>query len=76
VAKIRNKSGDDRIVSGLDGRLVLAGQKVDVHVEDVHAYTCQVTIWEPADDEAQAAHDAAEATEDAESGTDENGEAV
>lgn len=77
MAKIRNKSGDDRTVTGLGGRLVLAGQKVDVPVEDVHSYTCQVTIWEPADDEAQAAHDAAETpTGDAESGTDENDEAA
>lgn len=59
MAKIKNKSGDDRIVPGLGGRLVLAGALVELDAADVASYTCQTSIWEPADDEACAAHDAA-----------------
>jgi hypothetical protein len=56
VAKIKNVSGEDRIVPGLGGRLVPAGAVVDVDVEDVYAYTCQEPNWAPVDTEAKAAH--------------------
>lgn len=59
MAKVKNISGDDRVVPAADGRLVLAGTLLEVPVEDVYAYTCQETIWAPGDAEAQNAHDAA-----------------
>jgi hypothetical protein len=62
VAKIRNISGDDRIAPSLGSRLVLAGGVVDIDPADVAAFTCQTTLWQPVDEEAQAAHDAASAT--------------
>lgn len=57
--KIKNTSGLDLIVPWLGGRLVMAGQVVDVPEGDVWAYT-QQSGWAPADDEAQAVHDAAD----------------
>lgn len=59
AAKIKNVSGEDRLVPGLGGRLVIAGAVVDVPVEDVYAYTCQEANWSPANKEAQTVHDAA-----------------
>lgn len=53
MAKIQNISGDDRIVPGLFGRIVYDGQIVDVPAEDVHSYTCQPTIWAPADNKEE-----------------------
>ena len=44
MARIKNVSGEDRTVSALAGRLVLAGQIVEVPDEDVESYTCQ-TNW-------------------------------
>lgn len=61
VPKIKNVSGEDRIVPHLGGRLVLAGAVVEVPAEDVYAYTCQTPNWEPANAAAQDAHTAAEA---------------
>lgn len=43
--KIKNISGEDRLVPGLDGRLVFAGQEVDVPAGDVESYICQESIW-------------------------------
>lgn len=71
MAKIKNISGDDRIVTDLGSRLALAGQIVDVPLEDVYSYTCQATNWSPADPEAQAAHDAAVAALDTTEAADE-----
>lgn len=62
MAKIKNVSGEDRLVPGLGGRLVLAGAVVEVPDEDAHAYTCQETNWAPADKAATKAHDAAAPT--------------
>ena len=45
MARIRNISGEDLTVPGLDGRLVLAGQIVEVPDEDVDSYTCQTVNW-------------------------------
>lgn len=45
MARIKNISGEDLLVPGLDGRLVLAGQIVDVPDEVADAYTCQETNW-------------------------------
>jgi len=59
MPKIRNASGEDRILPWLGGRLVLDGQIVEVDADDVYAYT-QQTAWTPADDDAQAIHDEAE----------------
>lgn len=61
MPQIKNVSGDDLVVPWLGGRLVLAGQVVDVDEGDVYAFTCQEPNWAPADDAAQAEHDAAEA---------------
>lgn len=57
MPRIKNVSGEDRIVPYLDGRLVLAGQEVEVAEGDVFAFTSQPTNWEPADSAAQAEHD-------------------
>lgn len=57
MAKIRNVSGNDLIVPSLAGRLVLAGQVVDVDDSDVYGFTQQTTNWEPADKPAQTVHD-------------------
>lgn len=59
AAKIKNVSGEDRLVPSLGGRLVLADAVVEVPVADVYAYTCQESNWAPASKEAQAAHDKA-----------------
>jgi hypothetical protein len=61
MAKIRNTSGENRIVPSLGGRLVLADVVVDVPDEDVYAYTCQEGVWAPTDEAAEAAHTAATA---------------
>lgn len=45
MARIKNVSSEDLIVPGLDGRLVLAGQIVEVPDDEVEAYTCQETNW-------------------------------
>lgn len=58
MAKIRNVSGNDLVVPSLGGRLVLAGQIVDVDDDAVYGFTQQAPNWEPADDAAQALHDA------------------
>jgi hypothetical protein len=50
TAKVRNCSGEDLLVGGsLNGRLVLAGQAVEVPLEDVWAFTSQPGTWEPYD---------------------------
>lgn len=59
MAKIRNVSGNDLVVPSLGGRLVLAGQIVEVDDEAVYGFTQQAPNWEPADDATQAVHDAA-----------------
>lgn len=63
MAKIKNVSGNDLIVPSLGGRLVLAGQVVEVPDEDVYAFTQQYPNWQPADKPAQTVHDKAEAIE-------------
>lgn len=45
MAQIKNVSGVDRTVPGLGGRLVLAGQVVDVPDEEVESYTSQEPNW-------------------------------
>lgn len=45
MARIKNVSGEDLTVPGLGGRLVLAGQIVDVLDDDAEAYTCQTVNW-------------------------------
>lgn len=59
MARIKNTSGQDRLVPWLGGRLVVAGAVVDVPEEDVAAYTQQSGTWEPADKATQKIHDAA-----------------
>lgn len=58
MAKIKNETGEDRILPWLGDRLVLAGQVVEVSDDDVYAYT-QQDGWKPADDAAKKAHKAA-----------------
>lgn len=64
TAKVRNVSGEDLTVGWLAGRLVLAGQAVEVPLEDVFAYTSQPGTWEPYDNTAKKiTKDGAEAEE-------------
>ena len=44
--KIKNVSGEDRIVPALGDRLVLAGQVIDVPDKTVEGFTCQTTTWQ------------------------------
>ena len=53
MAKIKNISGQDRTVPHLGGRLVLAGQVVDVDDEDAAAFLVQTEVW--ADPDAKPA---------------------
>ncbi|MCF6376900.1 hypothetical protein L2K70_04730 [Nocardioides KLBMP 9356] len=59
MAKVKNVSGEDRIVQG---RLVLAGALLEVPADEVWSYTIQEPNWAPGDDEARTAHDEAYAT--------------
>lgn len=43
MAKVKNVSGEDRIVQG---RLVLAGSVLEVSDEDEKSYTCQKSNWQ------------------------------
>lgn len=43
MAKVKNVSGEDRIVQG---RLVLAGAVFEVPDEDEKSYTCQKVNWQ------------------------------
>lgn len=45
MAKVKNVSGEDRTVPELGGRLVLAGEVVEVPDERADAYTCQESNW-------------------------------
>jgi hypothetical protein len=56
TAKVKNVSGEDLTVAWLNNRLVLAGQAVEVPVEDVFAYTQQAETWEPYDNAAKKVH--------------------
>jgi hypothetical protein len=62
MAKVKNISGGDLTVPWLGGRLVLAGQVVEVPDGDTYAYTQQTSTWEPNDAKAKSAHKAAEAS--------------
>ncbi len=42
MVKIKNVSGEDRLVGG---RLVLAGAVLEVEAADVESYTCQPSNW-------------------------------
>lgn len=44
MAKIKNVSGQDLEVPSL-GRIVFAGQEVDVDDKDVESFTCQESTW-------------------------------
>jgi predicted component of type VI protein secretion system len=63
MAAVRNVREDHDVT--VDGRLVLRGATIDVPVEQVYGLTSQVENWQPADDEAQAAHDAASTAHEA-----------
>jgi hypothetical protein len=58
MAKIKNVSGEGRSVPLLGGRLVLAGQVVDVDPDDVYGFTCQEANWACVDKAATDAHKA------------------
>ena len=65
MAKIKNVMGEDVEVPALGGRLVMAGQVVEVDDAAVYGFTCQASNWEPADAAAKKAHKAAtEPTDD------------
>lgn len=57
MAKIKNVSGQDLIVPGIGGRLIIAGAVVEVPDADTHSYTCQESNWAPADKAATKAHE-------------------
>lgn len=63
MATIKNVSGEDLIVPALGDRLVSAGQEVDVHPDDVWAFT-QQSIWEPVGKPAKDAHTKGEKARD------------
>lgn len=54
MAKIKNVSGVDLVVPALGGRLVLAGQVVEVPDGLVYGFT-QQSIWDCADEASRAA---------------------
>lgn len=54
MAKIKNVSGDDRTVPVLGGRLVLAGQVVEVPDELEESFTCQEVNWQSVDKKTKA----------------------
>lgn len=56
MGKIKQASGEDRVVPGLGNRLVVAGAVVEVPDADVYGYT-QQSIWDPVDAAAKRAHD-------------------
>ena len=61
MGKIKNVSGEDLVVPWLGGRLVVAGQAVEVPDDEVYAYTQQTSTWAPGDEAAEKAHDDAHA---------------
>ena len=60
MAKIKNVSGDDRTVPVLGGRLVLAGQVVEVPDELAESFTCQEVNWQSVDEKKTKAIPAAD----------------
>lgn len=56
TVKVKNISGEDLVVGWLGGRLVVAGQVVEVPLDDVWSYTQQAEVWEPYDAAAKKAH--------------------
>lgn len=65
MAKIRNTSGEDRLVPALGWVEVKAGAVVEVDDDDLAAYTDQVGIWAPsgAETKKKLAHEPAEQAE-------------
>lgn len=58
MAKIKNVSGEDRIVPGLGGRLVVAGAVVEVPEDEAKSYLCQTKVWATAEvKKAKASND-------------------
>lgn len=57
MAKVKNISKDDLKVGTPGGPLVIASAELEVKAEDVYGYTCQETVWAPADAEAEKAHE-------------------
>lgn len=60
MPSVKNISGENRIVPSLGGRLVLAGQEVEVPEGDVEAFTCQAATWALADKPNKRTNDKAE----------------
>ena len=63
MARIKNISGDNRSVPALGGRVVWAGQVVEVPDEDAFGYVCQTSIWAPADNNGEVDQDGVAAVE-------------
>lgn len=57
MAKIKNVSGEDLVVPVLGGRLVQAGQVIEVPDELVYSFTQQEPNWRPDGDAAETAHE-------------------
>lgn len=60
LCKVKNVSGSDRT---LDGRIVVAGQVIEVPEDAVYGLTCQEPNWKPADKATQKVHDEAHAAQ-------------
>lgn len=77
MAKVKNISGEDRIVPELGGLLVFAGQVIEVPDERAEGYVCQQATWAPGDETAEdalAAHLAPPQVEDSTDDEPEQGE--
>ena len=59
MPKVKNESGEDRIVFG---RLVMKGAVLEVAADQVYGLTCQ-SIWSPSDEAAKKAHTAGKKAE-------------
>ena len=61
MAKIRNISGEARVVPSLGDRLVLPNQVVEVLDDDAYGFTQQTTVWAAADTATEELSESAEA---------------
>lgn len=55
MGKVKNISGEERVIPSMSDRLVAAGQVIEIPDADVPGFVCQVGIWESADKAARGA---------------------
>jgi hypothetical protein len=63
MSKVKNVSGRDLVVPWLGGRLVFAGQEVEVPAEDLKSYTAQESVWAAVKDKRGTKADADDSQE-------------